>query len=221
MKGRNEMEILEIMRQRHSVRQYENKPIEEEKRNVINDLIAKINDETGLNIQSCYDEPKTFDTFMAHYGKFEGVTNYIALIGKKGKDELIGYHGERIVLKAQELGLNTCWVAMTYGKSKAKVEKNKDEKIYCVLSLGYGKTQGVAHKGKSKDHILEIKGSVPKDIDQIVEACLLAPTAMNQQKFKIICDNENITIVKKGVGFYSNIDLGIVKCHYDLVANES
>lgn len=44
---------------------------------------------------------------------------------------------------------------------------------------------------------------------------------MNQQKFKIICDNENITTVEKGVGFYSNIDLGIVKCHYDLVANES
>lgn len=39
-------------------------------------------------------------------------------------------------------------VAMTYGKGKAKINKSKGEKIYCVLALGYGKTQGVIHKIK-------------------------------------------------------------------------
>lgn len=77
---------------------------------------------------------------MAHYGKFDGVANYVALIGTRGQDEKIGHSGERIVLKAQELGLNSCWVGLTYEKGKTKVNKAKGEKIYCVLALGYGKS---------------------------------------------------------------------------------
>ena len=85
---------------------------------------------------------------MAHYGKFSGVENYIALVGKKGAglDEKAGYYGEKLVLKAQELGLNTCWVAMTHGKSTAEIKK--DEKLACIIALGYGTTQGVTHKNK-------------------------------------------------------------------------
>ncbi|MEI3552822.1 MAG: nitroreductase family protein [Acutalibacteraceae bacterium] len=41
------------------------------------------NQESGLHIQLVTNEPKAFDSFMAHYGKFKGVTNYLALIGKK------------------------------------------------------------------------------------------------------------------------------------------
>lgn len=54
---------------------------------MLDDLIAKANAEAGLNIQACYDEPDAFNTFMAHCGKFEGVTNYIALVAAKNKDE--------------------------------------------------------------------------------------------------------------------------------------
>lgn len=211
--------MLEIMKQRHSVRQYESRKIEEEKRKVLDELVAKINSDTGLNIQICYDENETFSTFMAHYGKFEGVSNYVALIGKKGNDELIGYWGEYIVLKAQELGLNTCWVAMTYGKSKAKVNKDKGEKVYCVLALGYGKTQGVAHKSKKIEQVSNVSEDTPVWFKEGVEAALLAPTAMNQQKFKFIYDNDKV-IAKEGMGFYTKIDLGIAKCHFELVSGK-
>ena len=110
------MDIMEATKNRHSVRQYENKPIE---KGALQELLAEVeacNREGGLHIQLVTDEPKAFDSFMAHYGKFSGVTNYIALIGPKGKDldEKCGYYGERLVLKAQHLGLNSCWVAMTY-----------------------------------------------------------------------------------------------------------
>lgn len=211
--------MFELMRSRHSVRQYLEKDIEEEKREILDDLVSKINKDSGLHIQICYDEPEAFNTFMAHYGKFEGVKNYVALIGKKGNDELIGYYGEQIVLKAQELGLNTCWVAMTYGKGKAKVDKEKGEKIYCVLSLGYGKTQGVAHKVKSPETVSNITDTTPDWFKKGVEASLLAPTAMNQQKFKFVYDNGKVT-AKAGIGFYSKIDLGIAKYHFELGAEK-
>lgn len=61
---------------------------------------------------------------MTHYGKFSDVENHIELVGRKGAEleEKAGYYRERIVLKAQELGLNICWVAMTLGKSAAKTK---------------------------------------------------------------------------------------------------
>lgn len=211
--------MKEIMEKRHSVRQYLNKKIENEKRNVLCNLIEKINLESGLNIQACFDEPEAFNTFMAHYGKFENVENYVALVGRKNNDEKIGYYGQQIVLKAQELGLNTCWVAMTYGKGKAKVNKEKGEKIYCVLALGYGKTQGVAHRSKAPEEVSNVSNSSPDWFKKGVEAALLAPTAMNQQKFKFIYDNGKV-VAKAGVGFYTKIDLGIAKCHFELGANQ-
>lgn len=72
-----------------------------------------------------YDEPKCFNSFIAHYGKFESVKKYIAIVGGKGVQEKAGYYGEKIVLKCQELGLNTCWAAITHGKSQAKVKKGQ------------------------------------------------------------------------------------------------
>ena len=130
------MDMLERMKQRHSVRQYKDTAIEPQKQSILHRLITEINDETGLHIQIFYDEPKCFHSLMAHYGKFSGVKNYIALVGKKSPrlEEMLGYYGEMLVMKAQELGLNTCWVALTHGRSKADIRKGETQ--ICRLSLG-------------------------------------------------------------------------------------
>ena len=178
------MEILEIMQQRHSVRQYTDRAIEPEKRTVLDALTQEINRKAGLSVQIIYDDPKCFDSFMAHYGKFAGVRNYIALIGKKapGLDETLGYYGEELVLKAQELGLNTCWVALTHGKSKAAV--GRGEKEVCLIALGYGVTQGVEHKSRPMQELCTCGEPMPEWFRCGMNAAMLAPTAMNQQKFR-------------------------------------
>lgn len=211
--------MLEIMKQRHSVRQYKNQPIEEEKRSLLNEMVGNINQSAGLNIQIVYDEPTAFDTFMAHYGKFSGVQNYVALIGPSRQDEKMGYYGEMIALKAQELGLNTCWVALTYGKGKVKSLKNRNEKLYCVLALGYGENQGTAHKSKTIQEVSNASDATPEWFNKGVEASLLAPTAMNQQKFKFIYENGGVK-AKAGSGFYAKIDLGIAKYHFNTIAQQ-
>lgn len=121
------MKLKDAMLQRHSVRQYEQRPLEKAAKQSLLQEIAACNAESGLHIQLVADEPRAFDSFMAHYGKFSGVTNYIALVGKKGADleQLCGYYGERLALKAQQLGLNTCWVAMTYKKVPSAFEVKK------------------------------------------------------------------------------------------------
>lgn len=210
------MDILEIMKTRHSVRQYSGKKIDSEIRETLNELADECNRESGLNIQMIYDEPKCFDSMMAHYGKFSGVENYIALVGKKGEDleEKAGYYGEKLVLKAQELGLNTCWVAMTHGKSVAEI--GKGEKLACIIALGYGTTQGAAHKSKPVGQLCNCASGMPDWFSKGMGAALLAPTAMNQQKFYITLENGKAS-AKAGKGFYTKLDLGIVRYHFEAV----
>ena len=210
------MEILELMKQRHSVRQYTDRVIEPEKRYALNDLIQEINQSAELHIQIFYEEPKCFDSMMAHYGKFTGVKNYIALVGKKSPklEETLGYYGEQLVLKAQELELNTCWVAMTHGKSKAEISKG--EKQVCLISLGYGASSGVPHKNKSLSDVCNYSAEMPDWFLSGMEAALLAPTAMNQQKFFFELLSDGNVKVTSGKGFYTKLDLGIVKCHFEM-----
>lgn len=215
------MNLTEAMNERHSVRQYYNKPIEADILSELQTEITACNKESGMHIQLIANEPKAFDGFMAHYGKFSGVTNYIAIIGKKSADldEKAGYYGERLVLKAQQLGLNTCWVAMTYSKVKTAYSIAPGEKLCIVISLGYGKNQGVPHKSKSFDTVTQVDGPVPDWFRKGIEAVLLAPTAMNQQKFKFYLDGDTVS-AKAGMGFYSKIDLGIVKYHFEIGAGK-
>ena len=177
------MESFEIMEARHSVRQYKDQAIEPEKRAELERLTEALNRQYGLHMQIIYDDPACFKSIMAHYGKFEGVKNYIALVGPKSPslEEILGYCGQQLVLKAQELGLNTCWVALTHGRSQAEIDKG--EKEICLISLGYGCTDGVAHKGKQMSEVSNYQEGMPEWFRNGVEAALLAPTAMNQQKF--------------------------------------
>lgn len=214
------MELLECMQARHSVRQYTDRAIEAEKREILNALVKQINQEAGLHVQILYDEPKCFDSFMAHYGKFSGVKNYIALVGKKSPklEEILGYYGEKLVLKAQELGLNTCWVALTKGKSAAVVDKG--EKQGCLITLGYGETQGIVHKNKSLSEVCNYKEGMPEWLKAGMEAVLLAPTAMNQQKFFFTLEGSDTVKATAGSGFYTKTDLGIVRYHFEAVTGK-
>lgn len=214
------MEALELMKRRHSVRQYKPRAIEPEKRAALNDLCSELNQKAELSIQIVYDEPNCFDSFMAHYGKFSGVHNYIALIGKKSPklEETLGRCGEQLVLKAQELGLNTCWVAMTHGKSRAIV--GPGEKQVCLISLGYGETQGVAHKSKPMQALCRCAEPIPEWFEKGMTAAMLAPTAMNQQKFRFELRADGTVKAACGSGFYTKLDLGIVKYHFEAASGK-
>ena len=210
------MDLMEAMRNRHSVRSYTDRRIEGEPLSELQAEIDACNRESGLHIQLVTDEPDTFSGFMAHYGKFRNVKNYVALIGKKGPglDEALGYYGERIVLKAQALGLNTCWVALTFSKGKTRCRITPGEKLVYVLALGYGDSQGVPHKTKPMEALSESDRELPNWFRSGMEAALLAPTATNQQKFLISYQNGQVSAKSTG-GFYSKVDLGIVKYHFE------
>ena len=210
------MTIQEAMKSRHSVRSYTYQKINSDILEELRSEISDCNSESGLHIQLIEDEPNAFDSLLAHYGKFANVTNYVALVGKKGSelDEKLGWYGERIALKAQQLGLNSCWVAATYSKRKCAARIGTDEKLRCVISLGYGETSGVPHKNKPLDSLCKVEGVMPAWFHDGMEAVLLAPTAQNQQKFLFSLLNNKVLAISTG-GFFSKVDLGIVKYHFE------
>lgn len=212
--------LLKAVPLRHSVRSYTDCPLSPQAKEAMQKFIDRCNSESGLNMQLVLDEPEAFSGRMAHYGKFSGVRNYIALVGPKGKglDEKCGYYGEKAVLYAQSLGLNSCWVGLTFSKVRTAFTVRPGEKLCLVIALGYGQTKGSGHKIKTREQVCETVANAPEWFLMGLDAALLAPTAMNQQKFTFSLEAGERVKAKASLGFFSKVDLGIVKCHFELAA---
>lgn len=215
------MDWMKAIKDRHSVRHYLNKPLDKPLIRSIQQEIDECNQKSGLHIQLIANEPKAFEGALAHYGGFRGVSNYLALVGKDDAElhEKCGYYGEYLVLKAQAMGLNTCWVALTFSKIPGTFQVKQGEKLAVVIALGFGENQGKAHRSRSAESISNLSISSPEWFKQGVEAALLAPTAINQQKF-YLKQTGNQVIATARLGPYSKMDLGIIKLHFELGAGK-
>lgn len=215
------MTPLEAISARHSVRRYLDKPIPGDILEVLEDKVREINEDGGLHVQLVTDEPKAFGGIMA-YGQFSGVSNYFVMAGPKGDglDERIGYFGEKLVLLAQELGLNTCWAGLSYNKIPGTYALEEGEKIACYIALGYGKTQGVSHRIERVEDVSNAGDDSPAWFLEGVKAALLAPTAVNQQKFFIKYLGDGKVSIRRQFSLigYTEMDLGIVRLHFEIGA---
>lgn len=216
------MNIQDAIKRRHSVRSYSPTKISSKDEAKLKTLIAQSNKVSGLHLQLITQDPKAFSGFKARYGNFDNVRNYIALVGPKGGDteEKIGYYGEELVLKAQMLGLNTCWVMLTYSKNKDRVEIGPNEKLYGVIAIGYGTTNGSSRKSKTPQEVADNLEDAPAWYLKGIEAALMAPTAVNQQKFHFSREGDVVDAKVAGTGFYTKADLGIVKKNFELGAGK-
>ena len=222
------MTILEAIEARHSVRAYQDRSLVADVVKAMEEQIAAVNHESGLHIQLIQNEPKAFLGTLAKYGKFRNVKNYLVLAGRKTEDldERVGYYGEHLVLLAQTLGLNTCWVGLSYSKVPGTYVLEEGEKIACYIALGYGETQGVSHKIKTVKQVSNASDITPSWFKKGVEAALLAPTAVNQQKFSFEyvgeVDGRHRVRAKRGFSLigYTQMDLGIARYHFEVGAGK-
>ncbi len=222
------MTLQEAIEARHSVRAYKDQPLEDDVVKVLEEQIAQVNHDVGLHVQLILNEPKAFLGPFAKYGKFRGVSNYLVMAGKKADDldERVGYYGEHLVLLAQTLGLNTCWVGLSYTKIPGTYVLEDGEKIACYIAIGYGETQGVSHKIKTIEQVSNSQVISPAWFKKGVQAALLAPTAVNQQKFSFeyvgLENGHHMVHAKKGFSLigYTQMDLGIAKYHFEIGAGK-
>ncbi len=212
------MDIREAITERHSVRQFKDEPIADELVRELNELIVECNEESGLNIQLILDDPECFNTLLGRYGKFKNADNYIAVVGPSSMpdlDEKAGYYGQKLVLEAQRMGLRTCWVAGTYGKGKCKADREKGEKIVLVIAIGYGENDGTKNRSRPVSKVCSADlEEAPAWFRNGVRAAMLAPTAMNQQRFTIDLEDGE-AVIKAGRGPLTKVDLGIVKYNFE------
>ncbi len=208
------MTILEAIQNRHSVRRYTDQSIESDILAALESEVNVCNAESGLNIRLVANDPNTFSGLLAKVN-FSGARNFFVLAGKVSDDleEKAGYFGERLVLKAQQLGLNSCWGASFSGK-KFAAQLAEDEKIVIIVSFGYGATQGTPHKSKPMESLCRVSGEMPAWFRAGMEAAMLAPTAKNQQKFLFTLSSDTVNAESLG-GFLSEVDLGIAKYHFE------
>ena len=119
------MEPMELMRARHSVRKYTDRKIEPEKAAQLQAEIEAINQESGLFFALVTENEEVFKANQPSYGSFSGCRNCLLLFGGRSSAEQVGYYGERLVLFAQSLGLNTCWCALTFEKKAVPVKAHR------------------------------------------------------------------------------------------------
>jgi len=215
------MDVREAVRTRHSVRKYKDTPIPDGLVDELNALINSCNEESGLHLQLILDDPECFNTLLNHYGWFSNVRHYIAVAGPKALPDLEergGYYGQKLVIAAQQAGLNTCWVAGTYKKGKCKAELREGEELVCVIAIGYGENEGKKHKSKALSRLCSVpEEEMPGWFRNGVKAAMMAPTAMNQQKFHISLEDGE-AVITAGKGAMTQIDLGIVKYNFEVIS---
>ena len=207
------MSEIDAIKERHSVRNYEAKKIEADKVEKIRAKIEELNKEGNLHLQFMVDAGKTYNKLFNKVAGLGSAPSVIACVGIDDEtlEQRVGYYGEKLVLFIQELGLNTCW-AGTFNQKNIGAEVGDGEKLVISIAVGYGKDKGKPHKSKSPEQVIEAKGDRPYWFNKGVDMALLAPTAINE--------DESVDFVDKG-GIFSQVDLGIVRCHFEIGAEKS
>lgn len=220
------MITVETIRERHSVREYDGKPLSRAEFDALIAVVEECARESGLGIQLVDNNPEVFSV-IARFGLIRECRTHVAFVvdgakaGDVAADEAIGYWGQKIVLAAQDMGLNTCWCALcSRKKSHAVVAPGK--KIRLIIAVGHGKTQGFSRKTKGVEALSSVEcAKAPAWFAAAMEAAQLAPTAMNNQNFKItlLSDGKTVRIDAPQSGL-NVIDEGIVRCNFEIAANE-
>lgn len=216
------MNIIKAAYDRHAVRHYDGKPLKAQDKQALNAFIQTINKKANMHMQLVTKEPRAFGGKRAKVCNFTGCVNYLVIVGKRDKHlkEKAGYYGEQVVLKAQQMGINSCWVLLTYDKIKSAYKVRNGEKLVCVVALGYGTTQGKRHESKRFFRVVKNRGILPLWFIRGVKMALIAPTGRNQQAFSFQLLPDKVVKVKNH-SLCKDIDLGIIKYHFELGAGQT
>lgn len=239
------MNVLELIRERRSVRTFDGKPLRAEDAQKLAEFAQTAENPYGLPITwRLLDADKEGLSSPV----IVGADTYIA--GKMARtdhaEEAFGYAFEKIVLFAQSLGVGTTWIAGTM--DRAAFEKAmalaSGEVLPCVSPLGYAAKkmslrESMMRKGVKADSRLAFEelffdGSFQTPLTaekagkckDILEAVQLAPSAVNKQPWRVVlCGEKAHFYEKKSKGFISGdgwdmqkIDMGIALCHFELAA---
>ena len=230
------MEIIQAMRTRISCRAFTDRLVEDDLFAELEAEIERMNAESGLSFQlyGPREDGTALDMMPAMFAS--NPPCYAALVSKAGPEpeERLGYYGELLALKAEQLGLSTCWVASTYRKSTARVELAEGEKLHDVIAIGYAPLKmpltqrSIRAALRSRDKSIDKFWMGPTPLEEAPEwlrACIgavrMGPSGVNAQPVVFVQELEGGPIRAELSQLRHRteyVDLGIAKLHFELMA---
>lgn len=234
--------ITDIIKIRHSVRNYDNSPLSQVTLKKINEYIKTLENPFNKNVRIKFIEKgnSNEDIKLGTYGVIKGA-NYF-LVAACENDDLsliaLGYTLEKVILYCTSLGLGTVWLGGTFNKGNfAKVMNLGENEILPIVSP-------VGFEGGKKSFIASLIGSNAnkrKPYSQLffnnnfdtsltenesglycdaLEMLRLAPSAMNAQPWRVLKKDDLLHFYLTSTKGLTKVDIGIALCHFHLTAIE-
>jgi len=234
--------INEIIKMRHSVRNYTDESLSIDLINKINTYIDTIDNPFNKNIKIKLVKKDSFDNVkLGTYGVIKGAKYFLVAACDNNDISLIslGYSLEKVILYCTSLGLGTVWLGGTFNKSNFSktINLSENEILPIVSPVGYENHKKTivsyvlgknSNKRKSfEDLFFNGNLSTPLSYDKAgdyskpLEMVRLAPSALNMQPWRVIKDNDSYHFYANGLKDYSKIDMGIALCHFHLSCIEN
>jgi nitroreductase len=196
-------------------------------------------------IKTSESERRKLNSEYGTYGFIKGAEYFLAGAIPHNSMALVdfGYIFERILLKATELNLGSCWLGGTFKRSAIarKINLQENEMIPAISPIGipaqdrrfFGKIIRLAIRAKKRklwEELFFAQSFNPLDSESLDESyktafemIRLGPSAKNKQPWRIVIDQEKKVhfFIEKDLGAgevlnYQKLDIGIAMCHFDL-----
>ena len=236
------MDYKKLILNRKSVRDFKDTSIDTKYFNEIENyiesskkLLPEIEVEMKMyDFKDCYEN---INELAGYNGYLIQAPNYIIIFSdvKEGYIENSGYIGERLILKAEDLGIDSCWITFKDSKSiKERLDISSDKEVTAIIALGYEDDRN--SKNKSTSDRLGVEEIVFMDewgnnatVTELEERYLLdafsyarmAPSSLNRQPWRFIIDGGKVILAVKTDDFSSDyegsIDTGIAMLYFSLI----
>lgn len=196
--------ITEIIRQRYSCRNYQEKPIEEETQQRLSEFLKSntrgpLGTKARFLLAAATEDDRQSLKGLGTYGFIKGATGFIVGTVESGPNDMedFGYLMEHAILRATDLGLGSCWLGGTFRKSRfgEKISIDSNETMPAVTAIGY-----VSENDESKNYVRRMVGGAfrlpaeklffnigdPGSYGLPLEMLRLAPSASNKQPWRVV-----------------------------------
>lgn len=229
------MDNIQAINKRISQRSYDGSTLTQSEMLELNTMIQQYNKEANMTSFIIDDASVAFDSFKKSYGIFKNVKSLIVLKGKKidtNLKEKSGYYGQKLVIRATQLDLGTCWIGASCDMKSPIFNINEDEKCYCVISIG----KAISSKAFNEKLMLKVLHRKEKPLSHFYNADInenefpdyfmigckavaKSPTAINSQKVYLKLENAVISIHVPDKANLDMVDLGIAKANFELATD--
>ena len=249
--------ITRIIQERRSWRTFENRPIHKATLAALSDAVADLPaGPFGGRVRLALIETAAVGgggtQKLGTYGVIKDAPTFLAGAVRMGDRavEDYGYVFELAILKATDLGLQTCWLGGTLkrGRFGERLRASDGEIVPAVSPVGYARQRRslvdvtfrtfAGSKNRKPWQELFFDGSFIKPLSpgdagettRLLEMVRLAPSASNNQPWRIVRDRDHRSFhlyLARTVGYANlfpvdlqKLDMGIAMCHFTLTARE-